>query len=253
MRLQGKVALVTGAGGPMGAAVAVRFAQEGASLVITDISGNRLAGGAREVEAALVADAGVVAKRADVRVRDEAFAVADAGEARFGRIDILANIVGGIRGGGLREPILQMSEQRWDETFELNLKGSFHLVQRVGGGMLERQYGKILNISSVSMAGEYGQTDYGAAKAAVTSLTRSLAMEFAPHVNVNCIAPGMIKTSVLQRTDPEMIRQFEEGTLLKRLGEPDDIANAALFLCSDEASYITGAMLPVSGGIFPAL
>ena len=253
MRLKDKVALVTGAGGPMGCAVAVRFAEEGASLVVTDISGSRLDGGVRDIEAALTSGAGVAARRADVRVREEALSVADDGEARFGQVDILVNIVGGIRGGGLREPFVDMDEQRWDETFELNLKGTFHLVQRLAPGMLKRGYGKIVNISSVSMAGEYGQTDYGAAKAAVTSLTRSLAMELAPDINVNCIAPGMIKTSVMQRADPAMVRQFQEGTLLKRLGEPRDIANAALFLCSDESNYVTGEMLAVSGGIFPAL
>src|SRR3546814_12317645 len=106
--------------------------------------------------------------------------------------------------------------------------------------MLARHYGKILNLASISMAGEKGQADYGAAKAAVVSLTRSLAMEFAPHINVNCISPATIQTSVLDRTPEDERRHLLDRTMLKRFGTPSDIANAALFLVSDEATYITG-------------
>ena len=119
--------------------------------------------------------------------------------------------------------------------------------------MVERQYGKIVNISSINFAGEAGSADYGAAKAAVASITRTLAAELAPHVNVNCIAPGMINTRVVEMMGPQVVQQYCDRSLLKRLGEPVDIANAALFLASDESNYITGQILSVSGGIWPAL
>lgn len=253
MRLKDKVALITGAGGPMGRAVAERFAEEGAALVITDISGNRLNEARATIESGLGPGAGIVAERADVTRGDEARRVAEAGLARFGRVDLLVNVVGGIKAKTLFEPILAMSEARWDDTFNLNLKASFHLVKLLAPGMLERRYGKIVNVASINFAGELGSADYGAAKAAVASLTRTLAMELAPHVNVNCIAPGTIRTSVLQRMPADELQRYADKPLLKRLGEPRDIANAALFLASDESSYVTGEILAVSGGVWPAL
>lgn len=253
MRLKDKVALITGAGGPMGRAVAERFAEEGAALVITDISGNRLNEARAAIESRLGPGAGIVAERADVTRGDEARRVAEAGLARFGRVDLLVNVVGGIKAKTLFEPILAMSEARWDDTFNLNLKASFHLVKLLAPGMLERRYGKIVNVASINFAGELGSADYGAAKAAVASLTRTLAMELAPHVNVNCIAPGTIRTSVLQRMPADELQRYADKPLLKRLGEPRDIANAALFLASDESSYVTGEILAVSGGVWPAL
>lgn len=253
MRLAGRVALVTGAGGPMGRTIAQRFAQEGASLVLAEISGNRLREGEAAVAAALAPGAGVVAHRADVTQRDEARAVVEAGLARCGRIDILVNVVGGIRDTTLFAPLLELDETRWDDTFRLNLKANFHLVRLVAPGMLARRYGKIVNLSSMNYAGELGSSDYSAAKAAVASLTRTLAMELAPHVNVNCIAPGTIRTTVVSRMPPEELERYAAKPLLKRLGEPLDIANAALFLASDESSYITGVILPVTGGVWPAL
>jgi NAD(P)-dependent dehydrogenase (short-subunit alcohol dehydrogenase family) len=253
MRLGGRVALVTGAGGPMGRAIAERFAREGASLVLTDISGNRLGQARDAIEPTLAPGAGAVAHRADVTRADEARTVVAAGVARLERIDILVNVVGGIRSETLFSPLLELDEARWDDTFRLNLKGSFHLVKLVAPGMLERRYGKIVNFASINFAGELGSSDYGAAKAAVASLTRTLAMELAPHVNVNCIAPGTIRTTVVSRMPPDELARYAAKPLLKRLGEPVDIANAALFLASDEASYITGEILAVSGGVWPAL
>jgi NAD(P)-dependent dehydrogenase (short-subunit alcohol dehydrogenase family) len=253
MRLQGKVALITGAAGPMGKAVAMRFAEEGASLVISDISGPRLDESEATITKLLKGEARLVAQRANAVSREEVQAVAQRGLETFGRIDLLVNIVGGIRAKTMFEPMVGMTETRWDETMALNLKPNLHLTQVVIPGMLERQYGKIVNISSINFAGELGSADYSAAKAAVASLTRTMAMEFAPHVNANCIVPGLIRTSVIDRMTPELREFYEQKPLLKRLGAPTDIANAALFLCSDEASYITGQILAVSGGIWPAL
>jgi len=248
MRLNNKVALITGAGGPMGNAIANRLAEEGAQLVLTDISERRLLAAATDT----LTD-GAERVRADIRVRSEAYKVVEAGVARFGRIDILVNVVGGIKDTELKRPFVTMSEQRFDDTFTLNLKGSFHLIQIIAPMMIANRSGKIVNIGSISMSGEAGQADYGAAKAAVVSMTRSLAMEFAPHINVNCISPATIRTTVLDRTPESEKKYYLEKTMLKRFGEPRDIANAVLFLTSEESSYITGENLCVSGGIAPSL
>ena len=255
MLMMDRVALVTGAGGPMGMAVAKRFAEEGASLIITDISATRLAEGERVVAEATGSAGKVAALRTNAMVRDELEELVAVGLEKFGSVQILANIAGGYQGQHYEGPtdLVNMSEMRWDATMDLNLKPAFHLVQLLGPAMLENGYGKILNISSINFAGEAGSADYGAAKAGVASLTRSLAMELAPHVNVNAIAPGIIRTRVLGMLGPENAEKYRERSLLKRLGEPTDIANTALFLCTDQGAYITGEILPVSGGIWPAL
>lgn len=255
MRMEDKVALVSGAGGPMGMAVAKRLAEEGAKVVLTDISGSRLEEGVRQVTEMCGDASRVVAERGDVSVREDANRVVDVGEAAFGHIDVLVNIVGGYRGKDYQGPanMVDMSEARWDSTMGINLKPNFHFVQRIGPTMTARKYGKILNISSINMAGEAGSADYGAAKAAVASMTRTLSIELAPHVNVNAIAPGIIRTRVIAMIGADIAEEYKERSLLKRLGEPEDIANAALFLVSDESSYITGEMLPVAGGIWPSL
>ena len=253
MRLAERVALVTGIGGPMGFAVAQRFAAEGASVIVTDISGRRLDAAVATIVAAGANPQKIVSRRTDATVREELAELVDEGTEKFDHIDIIINIVGGRKGVQPRAPMHEMEEQRWDDTFALNLKANFHLAHLVAPGMLRREYGKIVNVSSINFAGEPGNSDYGAAKAAVASITRTMSMELAPHINVNCIVPGIIKTSALAIIGPEITESYRARTLLGRLGEPEDIANAALFLASDEASYITGINLPVSGGIFPAL
>lgn len=249
-RLAGRCALVTGAGGPMGLAIALRFAAEGAALLLTDISGARL-----QATAAAVADlypaAQVVAVRANVLDPEEVGTMLSA-MASAAPVDILINVVGGVR-GALYSPLLEMEEGRWLQTMDLNLGATLLLVKRLAPGMLDRGYGRIVNFSSIAYAGERGQSDYAAAKAAVAALTRSLAMELAPSINVNCVAPGLIDTSVVSRMDAQLIEGFKNGCALKRLGRPEEIAQAVLFLASEEASYITGEILHVAGGRWPAL
>jgi 3-oxoacyl-[acyl-carrier protein] reductase len=253
VRLESKTALITGAGGPMGAAIAKRFAKEGASLILTDISANRLEAAVNQISSQLLPGRRLSATRASVLVREEAAAVVAAGIKEAGEIDILINVVGGIRSTAMFESFLEMSEDRWNATFELNLKGTFHMVQLIAPAMLQRKQGKIVNLSSIIFAGAAGNVDYGAAKAAVASMTKSLAMEFAPHVHVNCIAPATINTSVIARMSEELKSEWRDKTLLKRFGEAEDIANAALFLSSSESDYVTGEVMAVSGGIWPAL
>ena len=256
-RLEGRVALVSGAGGPMGRAIAVTLAAQGARLLLTDISGSRLDATVKLLEAAAIAAAGieggVLAVRANAMDRGEAAAVVEAGLARFGQIDILVNVVGGVRGSNLYTPFLQLDEAQWDDTLALNLKPGFHLIQLVAPLMLKRGSGKIVNVSSVVFAGEAGQADYAAAKAAVASLTRSLAQEFAPHIHVNCIAPGIIRTSVVERLAEKELQGFLDRSLLRRLGRPEEIADVVAFLSSDESSFMTGEILAVSGGNHPSL
>ena len=182
----------------------------------------------------------------------EAEALVERGCAAFGRIDILINVVGGIR-GALSEPLSAISAAHWDDTLDLNLKGTFHLSKRIGPMMVERGYGRIVTFASITSAGADGHTHYAAAKAAVAAMTRAMAIELAPSVTVNCVAPGLINTSVIARLPRRAVQRMIDRTLLGRLGEAAEIANAVLFLASDEASYITGEILAVAGGVWPAL
>ncbi|WP_284035589.1 SDR family NAD(P)-dependent oxidoreductase [Neobacillus sp. 114] len=252
MRLENKIAFVTGAGGPMGQAIALRFAEEGAKIAITDISERRL-NQTKEKLQEYMDPKHVFAIRANVLAINEMREVIEEVSSIFGNIDILVNVVGGIRDSTLEKSIFEIDDERWDQTMELNLKGTFNCTKLVAPIMIQNGYGKIINISTIHFEGEKGYSDYGAAKAGVASFTKTAAKELSPTINVNCIAPGLIQTSVLERMDHETLEEYRNQTLLGRLGKPTDIGNAALFLASDESSYITGHILPVSGGIWPHL
>jgi 3-oxoacyl-[acyl-carrier protein] reductase len=248
MRLQGRTALITGAGGPMGRAIAERFAAEGAALALVDVSARRLDAAKAFVRGVLAPDAGLFAQRCDVTDAPAVSALVAAAREALGPLHVLINVVGGVR-GTINAPLDEIDETRWDDTFRLNLKGTYLLTRALAPEMRAGGWGRIVNIASVDLAGAPGRADYGAAKAAVASLTRSLAAEYAPAIAVNCIAPGIIRTSAVERLPPETVEGFRRRSLLGRLGEPVEIAHAALFLASDEASYITGETLAVSGGI----
>ena len=246
--LAGEVALVSGAGGPMGAAIARRLAADGASLGLIDISGRRLAATAEEIQKDFP-NIEIHTSRANATDKNETNAAIAEIVERVGPITSLINVVGGIRGGELVTPLLGMTEERFDSTFALNLKPLFWMVQAIAPGMVTSKKGAIVNISSVTFAGDGDQPEYAAAKAAVSSLTRSLAIELAPDVRVNCIVPGLIQTSVIEKAAPEMVKDYTNRSLLKRLGQPEDIAAAVSFLVGPDSNFITGAALPVSGGI----
>lgn len=241
--------MITGAAGPMGEAIARRFVEEGACVLLFDISQRRL----DAVAAGLAEPDRVVTHRGDSLVEAEVQAAVAAGLAAFGRLDILVNVVGGIVSPRIATPFLEMTDSQFTATLELNLKTVLLAARHVVPHMQRHGYGRIVNLGSISMAGEAGQAEYSAAKAGVAGLTRVMAIEFAPHITVNCIAPALIRTRVLDRLDPAMIEQYRQRTLLRRLGEPGDIAAAAAFLASDDAAFITGVVLPVSGGLWPAL
>jgi 3-oxoacyl-[acyl-carrier protein] reductase len=249
MRLRGKTVFISGAAAPMGLAIAQCFAKEGANLALADISGRRLA----EVESSLPSHAEVFSAKTNVLDDGQVRDVVAKAVSRFGGIDVVVNIVGGIVGQSIATPMLEMSEEQFDGTLQLNLKSIFLTTRHIVPLMQARKSGRIVNIGSCSMAGERGQADYSAAKAGVAGITRTMAIEFASDITVNCIAPSLIRTRVLDRLDDSMIEEFRDRTLLKRLGEPEDIAGAALFLVSDESAFVTGQIMSVSGGIWPAL
>lgn len=244
--LRERVAVVTGAGGPMGAGIAERLAEQGAAVFINDISGRRL-----ETARAHLAGRGfaVGALRADVTERAQAQALCEAAWARFGRVHILVNVVGGYK-GQMYEPVLDITEERFDFVLKLNLKGTYNLTQILGRHMVEAGGGRIINISSVAKDAAAGQADYAAAKAGIVGFTRTCAMELAPSVTVNAIAPGVIQTSIMERLDNSILDAYRARIPLQRFGTPRDVGGTVAFLASDDASYVTGETIHVSGGFF---
>ncbi|MCL2671864.1 MAG: beta-ketoacyl-ACP reductase [Clostridiales bacterium] len=236
-RLEGKVALVTGGAAGIGAECCKRFAPEGATVIAADL--RPLTYEAENVEYVEL----------NVTDAENCNAVADAIVAKYGRIDILVN-----NAGITKDALIQkMTDEMWNLVIDVNLKGVFNLTRRVGPQMMAQGVGSIINISSV--VGEYGnigQTNYAATKAGVIGMTKTWAKEFArkgARVRVNAISPGYIMTDILKTVPQDLLDKFAALTMLGRLGQPEEIANAALFLASDEAGYVTGHVLSVNGGM----
>ena len=248
MRLKDRVALVTGGGAGIGKATAMRFAEEGASVVICDI--NSIAGEAAAAE--IGADFFLV----DISDRQAVQEWIEAVFAKHGRIDILVNNAGVLRDGQLvkwknGEVVGQMTEQDFDLVISVNLKGVFNCTQAVVPVMIKQNSGVILNASSiVGLDGNFGQTNYIATKAGVIGMTKVWARELGRYgIRVNAVAPGFTLTEMVRQMPDKILDGMKAHTPLRRLGEPRDIANAYLFLASDEASFITGDVLRVDGGI----
>jgi len=237
MRLKEKVAIVTGGAKGIGMEIAKRFAQEGATVIAADIT-------------PLTYDVpgvnGYLLNVTDVETCKSFF---EDVVHTYGTIDVLVNNAGITRDAMTRK----MTDEQWNLVMDVNLKGVFNLVRHIGPYMETNGGGSIINISSV--VGEYGnigQANYSATKAGLIGLTKTWAKEFARKgvpVRVNAIAPGYIMTDILQTVPQELLEQFAQMTMLKRLGQPEEIANVALFLASDESSYITGHTLSVNGGM----
>lgn len=256
MRLQGKVAIVTGSGSGLGKAMAKRLADEGASVVVADINQAAIDTVVRELKEAGRTATGF---KVDVTNRQQLAELMKTTAGKLGRIDILVNNAGVTR----HRPFLAMGDEDWDVVLAVDLKGVFYCVQAVAEYMIKQRYGKIVNISSVSGTGASphaaggspaGNSNYSAAKAGVIQLTKTLARELGHHgINVNCVAPGFILTPMTYTTRNEQeveehIEVRKKSTVLNRVGKPEDIANAVLFLASDESSYISGQLLCVDGG-----
>jgi len=246
VRIKDKIAIVTGSGGGLGMATAVRLAEEGAKVIINDINegtANQTAQKIKEIGGE------VTVVIANVIKRREAEKLIEAAVTKFGRLDILVNMVGGPRDALFKD----LKEENWDYVIELNLKGGVNCTQFATKYMTDQKYGKIVNIASRAYLGNIGQACYSTAKAGVVGLTRALSLELASYnINVNCVTPGLIDTPQLRKFLPEkFIQKRIEITPLKRLGQPVDIANAILFLVSDESSFITGQNIIVGGGSQP--
>ena len=237
MRLEGKVAVVTGGAKGLGMEMALRFANEGAKVIAVDMQ--ELSYSNPNVEGVIL----------NVTDSEKCKAFYDIAIEKYGQIDILVNNAGITRDAMTRK----MTDDQWDLVMDVNLKGVFNLVRYIGPQMETIGGGSIINISSV--VGEYGnigQANYSATKAGLIGLTKTWAKEFARKgvpVRVNAIAPGYIMTDILKTVPEDLLQKFAQLTMLKRLGQPEEIANAALFLASDEASYVTGHTLSVNGGM----
>ena len=246
MRFEDKVTVVTGGGSGLGRALAHRFAAEGAAVVVADLARGRAATVAEEIF-----DAGgdSLAQTMDVADASEVKAMVEATHEAFGPVDILVNNAA----KATDTDFLGLGEESWDEDVRVTLKGPFLCSQAVLADMVENGSGVILNISSVNALGYYGNEAYSAAKAGILSLTRSLAVRYGPSgIRVNAIAPGTLRTPAWEqrrKQNPEVFERLTRWYPLGRVGEPEDVAGAALFLASDEAAWITGTVLPVDGGL----
>ena len=248
MRLQDRVALITGGAAGIGKATAVRFIEEGAQVVICDVN--------KELGQVTAAAIGADFYQVNVADRQEVQAWVDAVVGKYGRIDILINNAGVLRDGALvkvkdGQLVKQMAEEAFDLVISVNLKGVFNCTQAVAPVMINQGGGVILNATSiVGLDGNFGQTNYVATKAGVIGMTKVWSRELGRYgIRVNAVAPGFTLTEMVRQMPQKVLDGMKARTPLRRLGQPRDIANAYLFLASDEAGFISGATLRVDGGI----
>lgn len=246
--LKNKVAIVTGARRGMGKSHALILAKAGAKVVVSDISQEECQGVLEEIKKA---GGEALAVKCDVTNKKEIEEMVKKTVEKFGKVDILVN------NAGICEfkPFLEMTEQEWDKTLSINLKGYFLCAQACVKEMVKQKSGAIVNIASVVMGGfgmgMAGLAHYSASKGGIAALTKTLALEFAPfNIRVNAVAPGGIDTPMAAATksDPKTLEGFNMTIPMHRMGKAEEVSSAVLFLASDEASYITGITLPVDGG-----
>jgi 3-oxoacyl-[acyl-carrier protein] reductase len=244
MRLTGKVAIITGGGSGIGQATAIKFAHEGAKVVVGDLVAQRA-----EETAKKITEDGGEAMAAQIDVRDKASIVrmVEAAVAKYGRIDCLVNNAGIVQDSTLKN----MTDDQFDNVIDINLKGVYNCIKAVVNIMLQQNSGVILNTSSiVGLYGNFGQTNYAAAKFGVIGMVKTWARELGRKgIRSNAVCPGFVSTPILGGIPEKVLSALEERVPLGRLARPEEIANAFAFLASDEASYINGAVLEVSGGL----
>jgi 3-oxoacyl-[acyl-carrier protein] reductase len=244
MRLKHKVSIVTGAAQGIGLATALKFAEEGATVVVCDLRPEGV-----DAAVALVRARGAQAMGFALNVTDRAAldTMAAAVNERFGSIDVLVNNAGITKDARLQK----MTLEQFDAVIDVNLRGVFHATQAVLPTMLHQGSGVILNASSVvGIYGNFGQTNYAASKFGVIGFTKTWSRELGPKgIRVNAVAPGFVETPILATIPDKVLQQMREQVPLHRLGKPEEIANVYAFLASDEASYVNGAVIEVSGGM----
>jgi 3-oxoacyl-[acyl-carrier protein] reductase len=243
-RLENKVAVITGGADGLGRAAALKFAAEGAQVIIWDM--NEEKGNLTIAEIEAEGEKAIFAKVNTASYSEVETATQDA-ISRFGRIDILINNAGITRDASIKK----MTPEMWQQVIDVNLTGVFNCAKCVSAGMVEKGFGRIINTSSVvALYGNFGQSNYVATKAGVIGLTKTLARELGRKgVTVNAVAPGFIATEMVKKMPENVLKSMEEKVPLGRLGTPEEIASVYLFLSSDEASYINGATISVDGGI----
>jgi len=244
MRLQNKVCIVTGAAQGIGLATALKFAAEGAIVIACDV---KVAAVAEAVAQLRAIGAQAQGYPLNVTDREQVDAMVASVKAQFGRIDVLVNNAGITKDARLQK----MTLEQFDAVIDVNLRGVFHCAQAVADTMVAQSAGVILNASSVvGIYGNFGQTNYAASKFGVIGFTKTWARELGPKgVRVNAVAPGFVETPILSTIPDKVLDHMREQVPLRRLGKPEEIANVYAFLASDEASYVNGAVLEVSGGM----
>lgn len=243
MRLTNKVALITGASRGIGKATAIKFAREGAKLVVCDLDDT-----VAETVAEIRLQGGqAIGFKVDVTKADSIEAMVSGALTTYGQIDVLVNNAGVVADAQLKK----MTDEQFDKVIDVNLKGTYNCTRAVVDAMIERKAGVVLNASSiVGIYGNFGQTNYAASKFGVIGMAKTWARELGKHgIRVNAVCPGFIETSILNAMPEKVIRSLEERVPLGRLGKPEEIANTFAFLASDEASYINGAVIEVCGGM----
>ena len=244
LRLAGKVAIITGAGRGIGHATALKFGAEGAIVIACDINADQA-----QQTAGDVAEAGgeAMGYQMDVRDKEGIARMVEAVVRKYGRIDCLVNNAGIVQDATLKN----MSEAQFDDVIEINLKGVYNCTKAVVDTMLKQQSGVILNASSiVGIYGNFGQTNYAASKFGVIGMVKTWAKELGRKgIRANAVCPGFVLTPILNNIPEKVLKALEERVPLGRLARPEEIANTFAFLASDEASYINGAVIEVSGGL----
>ncbi|MEO5658667.1 MAG: 3-oxoacyl-ACP reductase FabG [Polaromonas sp.] len=243
-RLHDKVSIITGAAQGIGLATALKFAKEGAIVIVCDVNQAAIEETVKKCEALGAQAVGYVM---DVTQRAMVDAVVAKVKKQFGRIDVLVNNAGITADARL----VKMTIEQFDKVIDVNLRGVFHCAQAVTDTMLAQGKGVILNASSVvGIYGNFGQTNYAATKFGVIGFTKTWSRELGPKgIRVNAVAPGFIATPILATIPENVLKEMESRVPLKRLGQPEEIANVYAFLASDEASYVNGAVIEVSGGM----
>lgn len=243
MKLENKVVIITGAGSGIGKETALLFAKEGAKVVVADVNEK----GGEETVARIRENGEGFFVKLDVSDREQTQQMAKATLEKYGRIDVLINNAGIVQDAF----VSKMTEQQWDKVIDINLKGVFNCIQAVVEAMMNQGSGVIINTSSiVGLNGNVGQVNYAATKAGLIGMTKTLAKELGKKgIRVNAVAPGFIATPMTSAVPEKILDMMKEKTPLKRLGEPKDIANAYLYLASDDANFVNGAVLSVDGGL----